>query len=128
MKEIKTLVAIIRDSLTDKDRSPRYRGDPNPMAGHCYVASEVFYHAMGGKAQGWKAMHVTVLDGPHWFMKHSSGIVVDITADQFPCAVPYDNAKGKGMQGRYKNGVLQPSKRASAVLARVTKDPRFSTL
>ena len=34
------VAALIAESLTDDLRRPPWRGSPNPLAGHCYVASE----------------------------------------------------------------------------------------
>lgn len=48
----------VRSGLTDDLRKPEYRGNPNPMAGHCYVASEALYHLLGGKAKGWTPMTI----------------------------------------------------------------------
>jgi len=41
--------------LSDDLRRPPWKGDPNPLAGHCYVASEALYHLLGDK---WKPEHV----------------------------------------------------------------------
>jgi len=46
-------VERVRGALSDDLRKPEYQGNPNPVAGHCYVASEALYHRLGGKAAGW---------------------------------------------------------------------------
>ena len=57
------------------------------LYGNCYYASEALYHILGGKKAGWKPMRVTVFrDGDsetHWFIKHSSGLIIDPSKRQF---------------------------------------------
>lgn len=107
------LVADVRGALTDDLRRPPYRGNPNPMAGHCYVASEALYHRLGGKAEGWTPMFIHHEGAPHWFLRHEDGAIIDATADQFRTPVPYEEATGKGFLTR------QPSERAQTVLDRL---------
>lgn len=107
------LVNDVRKVLTDDLRKSEYRENPNPMAGHCYVASEALYHLLGGKAEGWKPMSIQHEGGPHWFLKHEDGAVIDATADQFRTPVPYDEGRGCGFLTR------DPSARTKIVLRRV---------
>jgi hypothetical protein len=105
------VVQAVRDQLTDDLRKPRYQGDPNPVRGHCYVASEVLYHLLGGKAHGWKPMQIKHEDEPHWFLVNViTGQVLDATSDQFESPVPYGQATGRGFL------TVQPSRRAKKVL------------
>lgn len=114
LKKLKTLVEDVRDALTPDLRKKEYQDNPNPMAGHCYVASEAVYHTVGGKAAGWKPMSIQHEGGPHWYLKNDErGIIVDPTADQFKTPVPYDEGRGTGFLTR------QPSKRAKVVLDRL---------
>lgn len=108
------LVQAIRNNLTDDLRKPHYQGNPNPMAGHCYVASEALYHLLGGKAAGYKAFTINHEGEPHWFLKDAQGNVIDPTADQFTTPVPYDQARGIGFLTGDK-----PSKRAQTLLSRL---------
>ena len=65
--------------------------------GNCYVASEALYHLLGGKAAGWTPMHMQTPTDSHWFLKHSSGLIVDPTASQFlNCTLNYSAARGRG--------------------------------
>lgn len=65
--------------------------------GNCYATSEALYHLLGGKRAGWKPMHLnTKLTGPHWFLKHKSGLILDATAKQFPRNVKVDYSKAVG--------------------------------
>ena len=84
------------------------------MAGHCYVASEALFHLLGGKEGGWAAHNIQHEGGPHWFLKHAGGRVLDPTADQFNTPVPY--AKGKA--GGFLTGAM-PSARTKQVLERL---------
>ncbi len=114
LKKLKTLVEDVRGALTPDLRKKEYQANPNPMAGHCYVASEAVYHTVGGKEAGWKPMSIQHEGGPHWFLKNDEqGLIVDPTADQFKTPVPYDEGRGTGFLTR------QPSKRAQVVLARL---------
>lgn len=107
----------VRNALTDSDRNPPYRGDPNPLTGHCYVASEAAYHVLGGKDAGWKPMFVRHEGAPHWFLRNErSGQDLDITAGQFRTTPDYAAAKGKGFLTR------DPSKRALSVIERMRGD------
>lgn len=110
------LVGKVRSVLTDDLRKAPYKGSCNPMTGHCYVASEALYHALGGKEAGWTPHNITHEGSPHWFLKHKDGAIIDPTADQFKTPVPYEKARGKGFLTR------QPSKRAQEVLRRITID------
>jgi len=114
LTKLKALVEEVRDSLTPDLRKKEYQDNPNPMAGHCYVASEAVYHTMGGKEAGWKPMSIQHEGGSHWYLKNDElGIIVDPTADQFKTPVPYDEGRGTGFLTR------QPSKRAKVVLDRL---------
>lgn len=112
------LVKDLRRCLSDELRKPDYRGDANPVAGHCYVASEAIYHQLGGKGAGWTPQSIRHEGGPHWFLKHQDGTVIDATADQFCTPVPYDQARGCGFLTR------QPSARTQAVLDRLAQLPK----
>lgn len=107
------MVMDVRSCLSDELRKKPYRGNPNEVAGHCYVASEVLYHELGGKAAGWTPQTIQHEGGPHWYLKHQNGTIVDPTADQFETPVPYDEGRGCGFLTR------QPSARAKTVLGRL---------
>lgn len=68
----------------------------NPLTGQCYVLSEILYHILGGKDQGWTPQVLHHEGGTHWFLKHKSGIILDATASQFATPIPYHKAKGCG--------------------------------
>ena len=75
--------------------------------GHCYVAAEVIWHALGGKESRYVPQVMRVEGGTHWFLKNSlSGEIVDPTWDQFFETPLYNNAHGSGFLTK------APSKRA----------------
>ncbi len=86
--------------------------------GNCYVASEALYHLLGGKAAGWKPMHLR-LDAPapansHWFLQHKNGTILDPTVQQFKFALPdYSAARGCGFL------TTKPSKRAVILMEKI---------
>lgn len=95
--------------LTDDLRKTKYRGNPNPIVGHCYVATEVEFHLRGGKTK-----FIRHEGEPHWFILRD-GRVIDHTASQFQTPVPYHRARGIGLLTK------APSKRAQLVLDRLTQ-------
>lgn len=110
-------MSLIVHALTDDLRRAPWKGSPNPLAGHCYVASEAAYHAMGGAASGYVPQTIQHEGGPHWYLrKASDGTILDLTAGQFKTPVPYAKGRGCGFLTR------QPSKRARIVLQRAGVD------
>lgn len=110
---IQKRVEAVRSVLTDADRKPEYRGHPNPMHGHCYLAAQTCFHLFGGKDAGWKPHFVNHNGARHWFLKHATGLIVDPTADQFDEPVDYAAGVGKGFL------TAEPDKRTMAVLDRI---------
>jgi hypothetical protein len=83
--------------------------------GNCYVTSEALYHLLGGKAAGWKPMHVKTPTDTHWFLVNlRTGQRLDATAMQFDGRLPdYNSAVGSGFLTK------QPSKKAKALMERM---------
>lgn len=104
---------------------PAYRDpDGHPLAGHCYVGSEVYYHAAGGKEAGLTPYTVRHEGTVHWFLRDSTERIIDVTAAQFETPVPYDGASARGFL------TAHPSKRAQIVLDQLaghtkTGEPRL---
>ena len=107
-------VKEIQANLTDDLRRPPWQGNPNPMAGHCYVASEAAYHLLGGKEAGLTPHQMHHEGTSHWFLRDKTGQVIDPTASQFKTAPNYDTAVGKGFLTGNK-----PSKRTRQLLSRI---------
>ncbi len=118
--KLQALGERIRAALTDDLLRPEWRSAPrrSPTAGHCYVATEAMYHAIGGKASGFKPVSGRCPGGVHWWLEAPDGTVVDLTWDQFT---------KKELQQVYAAGrgcgflTSQPSKRAQVVLKRIGK-------
>jgi len=112
---MKTLKRKIQEKLTEDLLSPKYRKlineNSHQVEGHCYVASEVFYH-LYGKDRGFKPHVIRLGDFTHWFLKNGDDII-DITKEQFD--IPIDYSKGRGCGFLTK----QPSKRAKKLMDRL---------
>lgn len=117
--EAAALSSAILGVLTDADRKRQYQGDPNPVAGHCYVWAEAFIHLARQRGLGgWRQMHVKHEGGPHWFVQHVDGTVLDGTAGQFATPVPY--SEGRHRPFLYvSNNIGGPSKRSLDVMSRL---------
>ncbi len=108
------IVQMVRSVLTDDLRTKKYRGNPNRIAGHCYVASEVLFHILGGWLVGWSAQVVRHEGDTHWYLKNrDTGRILDATADQFTTPVDYTKGRGCGFL------TVRPSKRAQIVMERL---------
>ncbi len=93
--KVAKLVDQVRGALGDDMLKPEYRGAKGCMKGHCYVASEALYHLLGGKSSGWVPHSISHEGGPHWYLKHMGGRIVDPTSDQFNTPVPYHKGAPK---------------------------------
>lgn len=105
------LVDAIRFALTDELRKPGYGS--HPMAGFCYIASEAYYHILGGKASGYTPCTINHEGANHWYLRGKSGEIIDLTADQFKTTPNYSKGRGRGFLTK------RPSKRAQVVIDRV---------
>jgi len=100
--------------FSDDLRRRPYRGAENPLAGHCYVASEVLYHLLGSGAAGWVPQHLRHEGVPHWYLRNRrTGEILDPTAGQFRRPPPHARGRGKGFLTR------APSRRARALIERM---------
>ena len=116
MCKIEALVQKIRDNLSPDLLKSKYKNDKWP-AGHCYVASECFYH-VHGKHYGYKPYCAKLEDGnTHWWLQRGDAIL-DLTADQFDKIFDYD-------KGHKQFFVSYPSKRCLTLTERV-KDVSIS--
>ena len=111
------IAAMVGSNLTDDLRKKPWKGHPNPLAGHCYVASEAIFHLLGGRENGWKACTVRFHGANHWFLEHPEFGILDPTAEQYDEPVPYHEARGRGFL------TSQPSQRASKIIDRVERRP-----
>lgn len=115
------LVRLIHRHLTDDLRRSPWRGSADPLAGHCFVASEAIYYLLGGRAAGWKPLSMRHEGAPHWLLRHEpSGRVVDATEWQFRTPPDVACAVGKGFMSSRPD---TPSARAQELMRRVQADP-----
>jgi hypothetical protein len=102
--KLRSFAALVRKHLSNDLLKPPYQSWHtvgqwswhSKVAGHCYIASEAAFHLLGGKQAGWTPMNIKHEGVSHWFLKHTSGKILDITAKQFSSPVPYQNARGRG--------------------------------
>lgn len=98
-------------------RNNPWRDDPHAVdsAGHCYIACEVLWHALGAQASGLLPCHLRHEGASHWYLRDvDTGAILDPTADQFhrmPTDADYARGRGCGFLTR------APSKRARQLAA-----------
>lgn len=81
--------------------------------GNCYAASEALYHLLGGKKSGYKAMYLYHEGDTHWYLMHSSGLIIDPTVSQFKTIPNYALGKGIGFLTK------KPSKKAKLLMKNI---------
>jgi len=103
--------SLTRDLLKQEYQKIRGR---NKFFGHCYVASELAYHMLGGRKAGWAAHRLKHEGWTHWWLKNKkTDKVLDLTARQFLTPVPYEKGIATGFLTK------RLSKRARVLRARV---------
>lgn len=119
---------LILDNLTDDLLTKKYRKlrEKNPKCpattGHCYVASEAAYWLLGGKEEGWTAQYIKHLGCAHWFLKHKSGFILDLTYNQFKSPIDYSKARGTGFLTKL------PSRRTKVLIIRINESKTWANL
>lgn len=104
---------LIRKNLTPDLLSTSWRKRLTGISkteGHCYIASEAYYHLVGGREAGFKPCVISKDDWTHWFVMDKSGNIHDVTRSQFKGRPPYELARGSGFLTR------KPSRRAQALI------------
>lgn len=81
------IIVLIKRSLSDNLRKKKYQGNSNKLAGHCYVASEAFYH-LTKQTNLYTPSYVKFCGGTHWFLSKKDGKIIDITVKQFNGKIP----------------------------------------
>jgi hypothetical protein len=117
----KRAMAYLQDALTECDdlRHPEYRGNANPFAGHCYVASEALYH-LGARDAGFTPRVASCISPEgkrvtHWWLENVNGSRFDPTWSQFDLdtlRTLYAVGRGCGFL------TVEPSKRARTLIRR----------
>lgn len=104
----------VSKALTDDLRRSPWKGMDNPLAGHCYVASEAAWHLLGGRDSQWKPSFIKHEGASHWYLRNiENGRILDITASQFEELPDYSKGIGKGFLTK------EPSRRSQIVIKRV---------
>ena len=110
-------LSCITKYLTDDLRSSPWKGNPNPLAGHCYVASEAAWHLLGGMDSDWRPFHMKHEGVSHWFLRNvKTESIIDLTVWQFANFPDYSCGVRKGFLTK------EPSKRAQQVIQGVKND------
>ena len=65
-----------RPDLLKPEYRKRVEAGAHPLTGHCYVATEVLYHA-GARRMGFRPATVRQVGGVHWFLVNAGGGVLD---------------------------------------------------
>jgi len=110
--DLDVVILRVQGCLTDDLRLPIYQGKENPLAGHCYLASEVLFWMLGGRSGDWVPCTIRHEGSSHWFLRsRDRSRILDATASQFETPVPYAEGRGRGFL------TATPSKRARTVLS-----------
>ena len=111
---INNLVKKIQDNLSQDLLKPQFKGHPNKLWGHCYVASEALYHLLGADASYYRPMRIKVNSVNHWFLKNKkTNEILDVTAEQFDFKLDYSKAKNAAFLTK------KPSKRCKILIERI---------
>ncbi|MGD9638658.1 MAG: hypothetical protein AB7U85_06325 [Alphaproteobacteria bacterium] len=129
MKREALLISQIKKVLTPDLLKPEFRAsyiETNPMAGHCYAASEALYHLLGGSNSGYTPCRgKDDLGVTHWWLQNKGGEILDPTAEQYLSVgrtPPYKNGKGGGFLTKL------PSKRAREIIRRVSSNNNIKSI
>lgn len=122
--ELQEIATKIQNALSPDLLKKQYRerNASNPMFGHCYVASEAFYHMTKDQFQNrFSIYHGKDDEGiVHWWLHDNNNArIVDLTADQYLSVgkpPPYSNSR----RGAFLTN--EPSKRAIIVINRIKNE------
>lgn len=128
--EYDNLIKKIQSVLTKDLLKGMWNKDfDNPLAGHCYAATEALYWMIGGPESDWKTYVLSHLSWPegldkgetHWFLRNNKGEILDPTAGQFGGQdIAYDKGKYNSMMNHPKGG----SKRAREIMRRISNQTK----
>jgi outer membrane cobalamin receptor len=112
---IKELKDKIIKNLSDDLLKKEYINLPNKnrYTGHCYIASETYYHLSN---ENLKVYHIKHENTTHWFLKDNLDNIIDLTYKQFKTPVNYQNA----VRGFFLT--KQPSKRSKKLINKILND------
>lgn len=113
---MENLIEILQSLLTEDLLKPKYRNsNKNKYWGHCYVASESYYHLLTDEEKKYIKPAILNINGDtHWFLKNNkNGEIIDLTKEQFNFKLPYYEAKNAAFLTK------NPSKRALILINRI---------
>jgi hypothetical protein len=122
--EFGELISKIQKALTPDLLKPPYREQnaSNPMFGHCYVATEAFYHMTREEHSGRFSIFFAKDDEGivHWWLHDNKLVrILDITADQY-FSVGKTPPYCRSRRGAFLT--KEPSKRAVIVMEKVKNE------
>jgi len=91
----------------------KYYSERGSVVGHCYVASEAYFHADGGEDSDLEVYCLSHDNGTHWFLKHpEDGEIIDLSIEspEHGEQIPYDDATHRAFITGY-----EPSQRAETI-------------
>src|SRR5438105_3652759 len=97
------LIKTIQEALSFDLLSANYRSYADPcdhyVWGHCYIATEAFYHLYGKRA-GYKPRYIVSSGGgTHWWLEHvTTGRIADPTEPQVSRTFDYSAGSGQAFQ------------------------------
>jgi hypothetical protein len=115
MIRIKRYTSILLN-LTDDLLKEEFKGSGIPTLGHCYIASEAYYH-LWGKDEGFFPVRAKDEEGiTHWWLENNEGEIIDLTYTQYLARgikPPYDKGKRGGFLTK------EPSKRSKILMEKI---------
>jgi len=116
---LKVVKALDVADLKPEWRDKHLERSCDPMTGHCFNATNAFWHLTGGNNGPYKPMQLRHEGASHWFLVDTrDGQVVDLTASQFRTAPDYSKGVGKGMRAN-RGGDSIPTRAGERIIARV---------
>ena len=111
---VSKLMEKIALALIQEQSKRAFLGNRGLAANRSYIATETFYHLMGGYYSKLKVMSFTLpKGGQHWWIVDKNGDIYDIFASDHEGTVPYD----KGTLSKLKSWA--PSGRARTLMSKV---------
>lgn len=104
-----------RPDLRKDEYAPDEDETVHPLYGHCYVATEAYYHAKKDDYDELSVYHVSHAGTTHWFLKDSQGNIIDLTKEQFDTEPNYSEAT----KGFFLSS--EPSNRTQEILNELSK-------
>lgn len=114
------LIQKIQSHLSNdllKDKYKLICSNKHRYFGHCYVATETFYHSLPEfEKLNWIPQILSTEHGTHWFLKNKiTNEIIDLTKEQFSYTLDYSKSTGCGFLTK------NPSKRSLILMNRLNE-------